>query len=248
MILHAQSPMMELAPQTAGPKLVDDRSISMNSIFCNPDYFLAEESSAASAGNLEWFVKLLNQNDYEEINSMVESVPPEDCNLYYMPFLYASNENPLARGMVIGLDGSHTKAHLFRAVYEGVVFAHLTHLTALIKSRPIPEVIRLGGGVVNSRVWSQMFADILQIPVKLISDVELGAKGAAMAAGVGAGIYRDYDMAVKCCVGEGEIIYPDTEKAGIYRKKYENYKKINASMNVVWGDLRCLKDENGDMP
>lgn len=248
MILHAQSPMMELAPQTAGPKLVDDRSISMNSIFCNPDYFLAEESSAASAGNLEWFVKLLNQNDYEEINSMVESVPPEDCNLYYMPFLYASNENPLARGMVIGLDGSHTKAHLFRAVYEGVVFAHLTHLTALMQSRPIPEVIRLGGGVVNSRVWSQMFADILQIPVKLISDVELGAKGAAMAAGVGAGIYRDYDMAVKCCVGEGEIIYPDTEKAGIYRKKYENYKKINASMNVVWGDLRCLKDENGDMP
>lgn len=223
--------------QYVSPMLIDDKSISMNSIFCNPDYFLAEESSAASAGNLEWFVKLLDENDYKVINSMVESVRTEECNLYYMPFLYASNENPLAKGMMIGLDGSHTKAHLFRAVYEGVVFAHLTHLTALMYSRPLPEVIRLGGGVVNSRVWSQMFADIIQIPIELISDVELGAKGAAMAAGVGAGIYRDYDMAVEHCVGGGRIIYPDSKKALVYRKKYENYKKINASMNEMWKTL-----------
>lgn len=219
-------------------KMIDDRTVSMNSIFCNPQYYLAEESSAVSAGNLEWFVKLLGFNDYNKINAMVQSVRPEECNLYYMPFLYASNENPLAKGMLVGLDGYYTDAHIFRAIYEGVVYAHLTHIMTLLKSRPSPEVIRLGGGVVNSEVWSQMFADILQIPIQLIRDVELGTKGAAMAAGVAAGIYSDYDAAVSRCVAEGSILHPNKELAGIYRRKYDNYRRIISSMDGTWETLK----------
>ena len=112
---------------------------------------------------------------------MVEHVPVEADHLYYMPFLYASNENPLAKGMMIGLDGFHTAQNICRAVYEGVAFAHYTHICALLKGRKRPDVIRLAGGVANSKVWSQMFADVFGIPLRLIQDVELGAKGAAMA-------------------------------------------------------------------
>ena len=53
-------------------------------------------------------LKLVNERDYDKINEMVEHVPVEADHLYYMPFLYASNENPLAKGMMIGLDGFHT--------------------------------------------------------------------------------------------------------------------------------------------
>ncbi|MFR7445121.1 MAG: hypothetical protein ACLUUO_19025 [Sellimonas intestinalis] len=56
-------------------KLIDDGSVAMNSIFCEPQYCLVEESSAASAGNLEWFLKLVNERDYDKINEMVEHVP-----------------------------------------------------------------------------------------------------------------------------------------------------------------------------
>lgn len=216
------------------PQMIDNKTIAMNSVFCNQDYYLAEESSAASAGNLEWLMKLLKENDYEEINSLVEKVTPEECNLYYMPFLYASNENPLAKGMFVGLSGYHTKAHILRAVYEGVVFAHLTHVKALLRNRPAPEFIRLGGGVTNSRVWSQMFADILEIPVHLIHSVELGAKGAAMAAGVGVSIFKDYNEAAQVCIKKGETLFPDKSRQVIYRQKYRNYKQIIQSMDSVW--------------
>ena len=67
-------------------KLIDDGSVAMNSIFCEPQYCLVEESSAASAGNLEWFLKLVNERDYDKINEMVEHVPVEADHLYYMPF------------------------------------------------------------------------------------------------------------------------------------------------------------------
>ena len=103
--------------------------------------------------------------------------------------------NPLAKGMMIGLDGFHTAQNICRAVYEGVAFAHYTHICALLKGRKRPDVIRLAGGVANSKVWSQMFADVFGIPLRLIQDVELGAKGAAMAAGIGAGLFADYGSA-----------------------------------------------------
>lgn len=214
-------------------ELIGNGEISMNSIFCEPQYYLAEESSATSAGNLEWIAELFAQSSYDEINKMVESVPSTG-KLYYMPFLYASNENPLAKGMFIGLDGSHTRAHILRAVYEGVVFAHYTHIRTLLKNRPTPEVIRLAGGVVNSDVWSQMFADVFGLPIMLIRAEELGAKGAAMAAGIGAGVYQNYQDAVNHCVHSGKILYPNLEQTEIYQKKYSHYREILDALDSVW--------------
>ena len=73
--------------------------------------------------------------------------------MIYLPVLYASNENPLAKATFVGLDGHHTKADIVRAVYEGVAFSHKTHINALLSSRSdIPERFRLAGGVVNSAV------------------------------------------------------------------------------------------------
>lgn len=222
--------------------IIRDGTVAMNSIFCDPAYYLAEESSAASAGNLEWFVKLMKENDYDKINALVDSVKPEESNLYYMPFLYASNENPLAKGMLVGLDGHHTAAHVLRAVYEGVVFAHFTHVKALRESGNHPDVIRLAGGVVNSRVWSQMFADVLKAPMQLIKNEELGTKGAVMAAGVAAGIYKDYSAAVKVCIKPGELLEPDESRTEIYRAKYANYKRIIDALDGVWEKLILPED------
>ena len=82
-----------------------------------------------------------------------------------------------------------------------------------------------------------MFADVFGIPLRLIQDVELGAKGAAMAAGIGAGLFADYGSAVDACVREGITIYPDIEKTKIYRAKYENYRRIIEAMDRVWATL-----------
>ncbi len=174
--------------------------VSLNSMYCVPGFYLVEDSSPTSAGNLEWAVKQLGLEHraggkdelYNMINRQVDSVRPEDCQVYYLPFLSGTHEGLRARGAWIGLTDYHGQAHMLRAVYEGVVFSHWMHICRLLQSRGMSSAIRLSGGAANSQVWLQMFADVMQIPVEVVEGKEQGAQGAAMAAGVAAGIYRDY--------------------------------------------------------
>ena len=109
---------------------------------------------------------------YDLINEWVASVNPEESNLVYLPFLNGSNENELAKGTFTGMTEFHQKKHLARAVYEGVVFSHVTHMKNLLKNRELPERIRLSGGAANSDVWAQIFSDVLQVPVDILRDKE----------------------------------------------------------------------------
>lgn len=218
-------------------RIIDDHSISMNSIFCDPAYYLAEESSAASAGNLEWFRAILKDRSYAELDEMVLSTDAASTHVYYLPFLYASNENPRAKATLVGLSGYHTMAHVIRAIYEGVVFSHMTHISNLLARREPPGSIRLAGGAANSPVWAQMFADVLGIAVDVIADTELGAKGAAMAAGVGCGLYRDYTDAAEKCVTVSTRFTPDAAASEIYRRKYTAYKNIVSALDSVWENI-----------
>lgn len=218
-------------------KPVSDGSVAMNSIFCDPAYYLAEESSATSAGNLEWFRHQWKVRDYAELERLVASVSPLDCQTYYFPFLYASNLNPRARASFVGMSGDQNLAHMVRTVYEGVVYSHMTHCKTMFSSLNKPEQVRLAGGVVNSPAWSRMFTDALGVPIRVMPDTELGAKGAAMAAGVGCGWYRDYKAAVTACVPEGTVLTPDPAMTAIYEEKYRKYRRIANALDGVWAEI-----------
>ena len=72
------------------------------------------------------------ENIYSVVNAKVASVKPEECDVYFLPFLYGSNAHPLGKGAFIGLTTYHNKAHMLRAIYEGVVFSHKTHIERLL--------------------------------------------------------------------------------------------------------------------
>lgn len=186
---------------------------------------------------MEWFIHNLmgyekkeaeEQGDsvYALTNEWVDSIAPEDSSLIFLPFLNGSNEDPLAKGTFIGLTAYHTKKHMLRAVYEGIVFSHMTHVKKLLLNHETPCSLRLAGGAANSSVWVQIFADAFQIPVETISDKELGAQGAAIAAGIAAGIYKDYSDAVRRTVQITNRVMPRLEYRQIYEQKYAAYLKI----------------------
>ena len=219
------------------PEPVRSDTSTHNSLFCVPGVYLIEESSQTSAGNLEWFLQNFlkaekeqsvkkGQSFYDEINQLVDDLSPADSNVLFLPFLYGSNTEPALPAGFFGLSGSHSKAHMLRAIYEGVAFSHLWHIEKLLAFRNPPETVRMAGGAVNSSVWVQMFADVLNIPIETVSTKELGAKGCAMAAAIAAGIYTDYEDAAKAMVKISSTIYPRQEYVENYRKKYERYKDI----------------------
>ena len=123
---------------------------------------------------------------------------------------------------------------MLRAVYEGIVFSHLTHVNKLLRNREVPESICLSGGAANSDVWVQIFADTLQIPIDVIEDKEMGAQGAAIAAGIAAGIYKDYNDGIEKTVKISKRVQPRPEYKEIYEKKYQTYRRVIEGLSGVW--------------
>lgn len=224
---------------------VTNGTVALNSMFCIPGYYLVEESSPTSAGNMEWFIRNLMSYEkaeakeqggsvYDVTNKWVEDIEPQDSEIIFLPFLNGSNEDALAKGTFVGLTAYHNKHHMLRAVYEGIVFSHYTHVRKLLVNRERPKSIRLSGGAANSDVWVQIFADVLQIPIDVIEDKELGAQGAAMAAGIAAGIYPDYEAAIRRTVKISKTINPRPEYAAVYQEKYERYRAVIDGLSSAW--------------
>lgn len=231
-----------------------DGTVLMNSLFCLPGYYLIEESSPTSAGNNEWFVKTLlpelraqmkaeGHSIYEQMNAWAESIPPEEFVPIFLPYLMASNVHPNAKGCFLGLSASHTRAHLARSVYEGIVFCHRWHVEKLLATRPAPpECVRLAGGAAKSRVWTQMFADILGLPVETVDVNETGALGCAIAAATAVGAYENIDAAARAMCPVGARFEPDPAAHTHYERRYRLYKRAIECLDGLWDEMQaCIE-------
>jgi L-xylulokinase len=200
-----------------------------------------------SASNLEWFVREFFESEKEKMEAqgkkvyaaadkMVETVAPEDSSVIFLPFLYGTNVDADAKSCFIGLSGWHGKAHMLRAVYEGIVFSHRMHIEKLLVLRDSPVAVRMAGGVTKAKVWVQMFADALQMPVEISDNKELGTLGVAMCAGVAVGEYGSLGKATEVFSSVSHVYQPDKSKKDIYDKKYELYKKAIECLQPIWKD------------
>jgi len=228
-----------------------DPDLFMTTLFASDDLFLTIEGSATSATNLQWFVdqccgderaeaKRRGVSVYEICNEEVASLPPGSTNIIFHPFLYGSNVQASARAGFYGVAGWHTRAHLLRALYEGVVFGHLSHIEKLRKAGAQIDTARLAGGGSRSLVWSQMFADTLQVPMEVSDGNELGARGAALSAGIGAGIYRDYAEAIQEAVSVVRVHEPIPANTLLYLARYAEYDRLTKVMQEPWEALSKL--------
>jgi len=224
---------------------VQDRDIFMTSAYCVPGWWLVTEASATSASNLEWVLSHLLAGEqaeakvrgcsvYDLVNAAVDDVKPSDDDPVFLPFLYSSNESPGASGSFLGLHGWHTKAHVLRAVYEGITFSHKTHIDRLLGHRGPARAARIAGGAARSAVWVQMFADVLQLPIELPACEELGAMGAALCAGVSVGLFASFPEAVEAMVRVSRTVEPRAEYRRVYMEKHARYRQLISSLQGAW--------------
>ncbi len=233
---------------TAQPMI--DPSLFIVAIYI-PERWITIEASATSATNLEWFVNQFcaeemaeasqrNMSVYDICNERVASLPPGGTDILFHPFLFGSNVQSTARAGFYGVAGWHTKAHLLRAVYEGVAYSHLSHLEKLRAAGAAMNVVRLSGGGARSRVWAQIFADTFQLPIEVPEGAEIGAKGVALSAGIGVGVYRDYADAVAKAVKVARRHEPDAAATPHYLARYAEYQNLVLAMHEAWDRLSRL--------
>jgi ribulose kinase len=132
-------------------------------------------------------------------------------------------QDPLARGVFVGLTLSHNVGHLLRAVYEATTFGTRHILEDMVAHGFHPREMVISGGGVQSRLWLQLHADICNLPVVLTAEPEATALGAVICAAVGAGAVADLRSAAAAMVRERARIEPDLATRAQYDSLYGHY-------------------------
>jgi len=137
------------------------------------------------------------------------------------------------RGALVGLSASHSRGHVVRAILEGVAFS-LKETFAILEEMEVSiEKGRLGGGGARSRLWRQIQADIYAREVEVVEAEEGAAYGAALLAGVGAGIWESVDTACDQSVRPAERTRPNSADVETLRARYAVYRRLYPAIKQI---------------
>jgi xylulokinase len=189
-----------------------------------------------SAGtSLKWWREVLgSQPTYEDLTALAEAAPPGSDGLFFLPYLSGErtpHQDPNARGAFVGLRAHHTKAHLTRALMEGVVLS-LREGLDIMRSLGVPiGVARATGGGARSPFWRQLQADIFNLPVERTIADEGPAYGAALLGGVAAGTFRDVAEGTAMIRQAADVAEPNSERSRRYDAIYSTFKDLYPALH-----------------
>jgi len=185
----------------------------------------------SAAGSLRWYRDALAPGvAYDDLLAPAASIPAGSDGLLFLPYLTGErtpHPDPLARGAFVGLTVRHSQPHLTRAVLEGVAFG-LRDSFELMKAAGLPAIrqVRVSGGGARSPLWRQILADVLDVELVTVNTSEGAAYGAALLAGVGAGLWPDGETACRETVRVTGSTTPDAGAAAVYEKAYGLYRGL----------------------
>ncbi len=172
--------------------------------------------------------KLLGVDPYDLITATASHSRPGANGVTALTCIQGSHtrkKNEKARGSFFGISLGTSKADIAEAILEGICFEMKDIMAMNQELSGEVRHVRLCGGVSKSPMWCQMFADVLNKPVELMEVTELGALGAAMCAGIGAGLYKDCPDAVSKCVKVTKVYRPDPGRVGEYEEAFRVWER-----------------------
>lgn len=180
---------------------------------------------------------------YDVMTREAEAVPPGAGRLLYLPYLMGERSpylDPDARGVFFGLSAVHGRPEMIRAVMEGVGFSQRQCVDVFRENKAaIDDMIVTGGGG-RSPLWRQMLADLYAVPVRTLEADQGGALGAAILAGVGAGVYASLEEACEKIIRYREAQQPDLAAHEAYAPYYALYQKLYADLKEDFAELAGL--------
>ncbi|MGB5847293.1 MAG: xylulokinase [Ignavibacteriaceae bacterium] len=196
----------------------------------------------SAAGSIKWFHDTFASDlSYDELNKEIDKIAVNCDGLLFLPYLSGErtpHPDPLARGSFIGLTLSHSRAHLARAVMEGVAFG-IRDCFELIKEVGLSQSseLRVSGGGAKSNVWMYIIASVLNSKLITLKTTEGAALGAAILAGLGTKIWADITEVVEIVVKQNRITEPNLNDVEQYEKQYQIYKELYPSLKNTFNHI-----------
>ena len=200
--------------------------------FCHaiPDTWQAMGVMLSAAGSLQWLHDTIAPDTpFDALVAEAEPWEPGVEGLTFLPYLQGErtpHADPDARGAFVGLEVRHDRGALVRAVLEGVAFGLRDSFDLVRALGAEPTVARVSGGGARSRLWLEILASVLGIPLERTESEEGSAFGAALLGGVAAGVFADVHEAVERCVRVGEVVEPDAGDSERYVELQERYRAL----------------------
>jgi xylulokinase len=196
-----------------------------------------------SAGlSLRWFRDNFGAktagDPYESLSAEAATVPPGSEGLLWTPYLMGERTPYLdanARAALVGLTASHTRAHVVRAILEGVAYSLKDSFTIFQEMKVPVKTIRLGGGGARSPLWRQIQADVYDHEVEIVEAEEGAAYGAAILGGVGAKMWPSVDAACEAVVKVTTRVPPKPKAAAMMSENYAAYRRVYPATRNIFG-------------
>ena len=180
----------------------------------------------------------------ELFDELVASTPPGSMGLLLQPYWSPGlrNPGPEAKGAVIGFGAVHTRAHLYRAILEGLAYGLREGKERSERRSGIPITsLRVSGGGSQSDAAMQLTADIFGLPTARPHLYETSGLGAAIDAAVGVGLHTDFGSAVAAMTRIGRVFDPDPSTRELYDQLYHRvYKRMYKRLKPLYEEIRSI--------
>jgi len=198
-----------------------------------PGKYLINGCMAASGSIIKWFrTQFAPDADYSALDAEGSSVPCGSDGLVLLPYFLGEKtpiNDPLARGVLFGLTLSHSRGHIYRAIMEGIAFGFQHHLAILAERDLRAQKARVTNGGARSALWKQITADVLGISLEEVANHPGSSLGAAFAAGMGTGHFRDWGE-IERFIRISSIVTPNPKAHQQYRQLFQIYLDLYESL------------------
>jgi len=237
---------------TADRPVYDPQMRTFTLAHLDPRLYMPLGSMQCAGGSFDWLEGLLRgEGDarlYDDLGAAAAVTPPGAGGLLFLPHLMGERSpywNPLARGAFVGLSMAHGRPEMTRAVLEGVAFNLCSILNALGAKRSGTAAMRLIGGAARGPTWRQILANVLGLPILLPAlPAQATSLGAAIAGGVGVGLYSGFDVAYKL-VRVAEAERPDPASQASYAEIYPLFLETYLALEPIFGALAGWTSKGG---
>ena len=208
-----------------------------------PGKYLLNGCMASSGSLIRWFRDQFAPGlDYADLDREADRVPAGSEGLVILPYFLGEKtplNDPLARGTIVGLTLTHTRAHIYRAILEGIAFGFEHHLQVLAEHNRLPRRVRLTNGGAHSLLWRQVTADVLGLPLEQIAHHPGSSLGAAFVAGMGVGGFHDWNE-IERFIEVRTVTEPDPQNHACYQAVFAIYREVYENLKSTYPKLAAI--------